>query len=105
MKSEPQPKFEYDLYNPEHRQRIKDFENELNGRSFEQFCFDIGFTIKNEKYPYGAMNYSRLNEYEDARLKLGALRALKDIRKSAEKKEAEANQSLELDVNKIAELF
>ena len=105
MKSEPQPKFEYDLYNPEHRQRIKDFENALNGRSFEQFCFDVGFIIKNEKYPYGAMAYSRLDGYEEARLKLGALRALGNIRKSAEKKEAEANQSLGIDVNKVAELF
>ena len=81
--------FRYSLSNPNHKQIIKDFEFELGDRSFEDFCYDKGYLVKNKNYPNGAVAYREngVLEYEVAQRKMNALRSLRRLRFEAEKQE------------------
>lgn len=51
---------EYDLNNQDHRKIIEDFEKELAGKDFNEYCLDMGYFTKREtKLPDGNL----LTEY------------------------------------------
>src|SRR3990167_227235 len=81
---------DYDINNPADREIIRQFERELNGRDFEQYCYDTGLMIKNDRYKYGAIVYSHLAQYEEFRKKKRGLEALRFSREMAKKHELEA---------------
>ena len=93
-KSTPQDtgQFHYDLDNQEHRETIKGFEKELNGRELEQYLYDERIITK-QKPPYDkfgyAIIYDRTNDYTEAWRKWNGLQDLRNRRNYASKKELE----------------
>ena len=84
--------FRYDLDNYEHKQIIKEFEQELNGRDIEQYLYDERIITK-QKPPYDkfgyAIVYDRTNDYTRLWQKWNSLQDLKNRRIYAGKKELE----------------
>jgi len=98
-KSTPQDtgQFHYDLDNQEHRETIKEFERELNGRELEQYLYDERIITK-QKPPYDkfgyAIVYDRTNDYAEAWRKWNGLQNLRGRRAYASKKELEQFDSM-----------
>ena len=80
----------YDLYNPKDRETIKEFERELNGRSWEQYALDTGLMIKNEHYKTGAVVKSKNWDYFCQSKKYYMLQHLKFLREKAAGKNLES---------------
>lgn len=82
----------YNLDDPSQRDMIKNFERQLNGRSFEVFLLAEGLLTK--RFPYqkqGAIVYERLEEYQEACKKWAALSTLRNRQAYAEREEHIAN--------------
>jgi hypothetical protein len=77
----------YDLSSSENREIIKQFETELAGRDFEKYCYDMGYYIKSNEFPNGAIARSKLFELNDAKDKYKALEILRAKRQYAKKAE------------------
>lgn len=77
----------YNLSDPREREIIKDFEEMINGRSWETYCYDMGYMVKNSRYPTGAVVKSRLENYFQDREKWRAMEVLRERRKYAHRQE------------------
>ena len=98
----------YDLENPEDKQAVLDFERNFNNwcetqepenQKYDHYLKDLG--ILTDK----GIALSKVEEYRDMNKKWTALQVLIFLRHKAQKHEAEANNEIELDMNKIVELF
>lgn len=106
--SVPQSRTRYDLDNPEDRKAVREFEAEISQyipRSIEVFGNTIkgidvylhekGLLRYSRKYPYGAVNGSRLQEFRDVQMKIAALRELWDRRDVAKEEGDFSDRNLE----------
>jgi len=95
----------YDLSYPEHKQIIKDFENEINfwfgTQPEEKRTFNDYMVYQNCLSANGSVIERNIKLYEDFMKKWSALQILRFLRKKVQQHEAEANQSLEIDVSSI----
>ena len=88
---------EEDIYKEREYEKdeIRQFERELNGRDFKtQYCYDMGYLIKNERYPDGTVVYDKVSEYNTAIMKNKALELLKGKRDYFKKLENQAFDSI-----------
>ena len=79
-------------------EEIKSFEQKLNGRSFKQYCYDMGFEIepgKDARYPKGAVVRDKTTEYLKAKEFNEELEKLKERRYYMETKEHKETLSSE----------
>ena len=94
----------YDLDNYEHKEIIKEFERELNGRDLEKYLFDEKVITK-QKPPYDKFGYAivsdRTNDYAEAWKKWNGLQDLRGRRAYAGKKELEQLDNMKNDLGDI----
>jgi hypothetical protein len=68
------------LDNMKDREVIQKFEEELNGRTFDQYCLDEKLISRNPKYSDIAINFEKLEKYNIAKEKNELLEQLKKRR-------------------------
>lgn len=65
------------------RQDVKEFERELNGRTFDQYCRDKRYLVDPPDHGKDAVNYNLVSEYNAAREKNKLFEQLKERRRYA----------------------
>tara|TARA_R110000868_G_scaffold160448_7_gene390084 strand:+ start:108 stop:578 length:471 start_codon:yes stop_codon:yes gene_type:complete len=73
----------YNIYEHDQRNIILEFEKDMDGRTWEQYCLDKGYKVITDRYPNGAMLESRLGEYQMAHKKYQGLNELQFNREKA----------------------